>query len=65
MDSEKIIAGIILMGVGLLFFLKNKDIGKGAYKFYQRLYSEKNLPIMFKICGIILILGGLILIFIK
>jgi len=65
MVSEKMIAGIVLMGVGLLFFFKNKDIGRGAFKFYQKFYSEKNLPIMFKICGGIFILGGLVLIFIK
>jgi len=65
MASEKIIIGVVFVGVGLLFFFKNKEIGKGAFKFYQKLYGEKNLPIMFKVCGIILIFGGLILMFIK
>ena len=65
MTPEKTIIGIILMGAGLLFFFNNINIAKGAFKFYKKLYTENNLKIMFKACGIILVIGGLILILLK
>jgi len=65
MTPEKIIPGIILVAIGLLFFFNNKNIGKGAAKFYKKIYSEKNLPVMFKIGGLLLILAGIILVFVK
>ena len=65
MTPEKIIIGIIFMGLGCLFFFNNKNIAKGAFKFYQKLYTEKNLKVMFRVCGVILVLGGIILIFTK
>lgn len=65
MDTQKLLVGIIFIGIGLLFFFNNKNIAKGAATFYQRLYTENNLKIMFKGAGILLILGGLALIFLK
>jgi len=65
MEISKLIAGIVLLGLGILFFFNNKNIGKGSAKFYQWLYTEKNLIVIFRIVGIILIAGGLALIFIK
>lgn len=65
MSSEKIIPAVILLAIGLLLFFNNKNMAKGAARFYQKFYSEKNLLIMFKVAGVILILGGLVLIFIK
>ena len=65
MDQQKILAGIIFIGLGLLFFFNNEKIGKGAYEFYQKFYTEKNLKMMFKVGGLILVLGGLIIMFIK
>ena len=58
MNKEKIIAGIILLAIGLIFFFNNENIGRGACKFYQKLYTEKNLKVMFKVAGVILILGS-------
>jgi len=58
---EKSIIGIVFIGLGLLFFFNNKKIGEGAAK----LYTERNLKIMFRACGVILVLGGLVLIFLK
>ncbi len=63
--EKELIAGIILMVVGIFFFFNNKNISKGAYKFYRVIYTEKNLKIMFRITGIILFIGGIILIFFK
>jgi hypothetical protein len=63
--SKELIAGIILLGLGILFFFNNKNIGKGAYEFYSKFYTEKNLMIFFKIIGIVLFLGGLGLILIR
>lgn len=65
MDTEKLLIGIIFIGSGILFFFNNKNIAPGAAKFYQKLYTENNLKIMFKGLGIFLILGGLALIFLK
>ena len=62
---EKLIIGIVFISLGLLFFFNNKDIGEGAAKFYQKLYTEHNLKIMFKACGVVLVFGGLILIFLN
>jgi len=63
--EQKIIAGIILIVVGIFFFLNSRNIGKGAYNFYQKVYTEKNLQIMFKIMGIILIVFGVIIGFVR
>ena len=63
--KDGIIAGIILLIVGLMFFFGNKNIGEGAYKFYQWFYTKDRLKIMFKIVGIILIVGGFILLVVK
>jgi len=62
---EKLIIGIVFISLGLLFFFNNKDIGEGAAKFYQKLYTEHNLKIMFKACGVVLVFGGLVLIFLN
>ncbi len=62
---EKLIIGIVFISLGLLFFFNNKNIGEGAAKFYQKLYTERNLKIMFRACGVVLVFGGLILIFLK
>ena len=62
---EKLIPGIMFIGLGLLFFFNNKNIGEGAAKFYQKLYTEHNLKIMFRACGVILVFGGLVLIFLN
>ena len=59
--TEKLIAGIVLMAIGVLFFFNNKNMGKGAFEFYQKFYTKKNLIIIFKITGGILFFGGIIL----
>lgn len=64
-SMEKIIIGIILIGIGSLFFTNNKNIAKGTAVFYQKLYTEKNLTVMFKLGGAVLIGGGFLLMFTK
>ncbi len=61
MISEKIIVGAILIVIGIVFSLNNKNISKGASKFYQKLYTEKNLSVMFRAVGLLLIVGGMVL----
>jgi len=61
----KLIAAIVLMAIGILFFFNNKNMGEGAFKFYRKVYTKKNLAIMFRIAGVILFVGSLILIFVK
>ena len=65
MTPEKIIIGIVFISLGPVLFFNSKNIAKGAAKFYQRLYTEKNLRIMFKFLGAILVVAGVILIFVK
>jgi len=65
MDTPKLIVGIIFIGIGLLFFFNNKNIAKGAAIFYQKLYTENNLKIMFKALGTLLILGGIVLMIVR
>jgi hypothetical protein len=65
METLKLIVGIILLIIGLLFFFNNKNIGRAAHSFYKKFYTEKNLTILFKILGVILFLGGLGLILIN
>ena len=65
MDNNKIIGATILVVIGLLFFFNHKNIAKGAAQFYQKLYTEKNLRVMFRIVGIVLIVGALIILFAK
>ena len=60
---EKIFFGILLLGLGTLFFFNNKNVAKGAAKFYQTLYKEDNLNFMFKAIGVIVFLAGLALLF--
>ena len=62
MLTEKIIVGIILASIGLIFFYNNKNMSKGAAEFYQKMYTAKNLKVMFKFIGIFLMLAGIILI---
>ena len=62
---EESIIGIVFIGLGLLFFFNNKNLGDGLAKFYRKLYTERNSKVMFRACGVILILGGVALIFLK
>ena len=56
---SEVIVGIVLSALGLLFFFNNKNIGKGSYIFYRKLYTEKNLIIIFKFLGLFLFIMGL------
>jgi len=63
MDPQKLVVGIIFIGIGLLFFFLNKNIAKGAASFYQKFYTENNLKIIFKVLGALLVLAGVVLVF--
>lgn len=65
MATERLIPAIILFVIGILFLFNNKNIGKGASKFYQWFYTEENLIVIFRIVGIILIVGGVLLLVLK
>jgi len=62
--AKELIFGMVLFLVGLFFFFNNKNIGKGCASFYKRFYTKKNLTIMFKIMGFLLIVVSLILFFV-
>lgn len=64
--EKELIGGFILVVVGILFFFNNKRMGAGLAEFYEKLYTKKNTIIMFRIAGIILVVGGLlVLIFLR
>ena len=61
MVAGKTIAGIILIGIGVVFLTNNKALGEGAAKLYQKIYTEKNMTIMFRMTGALLVVGGLVI----
>ena len=63
--ERELIAGIILVAIGILFFFNNKSMGAGLSEFYKKLYTKKNTIIMFRIAGVILVVGGLVLVFLR
>jgi len=63
MEAAKSLVGIFLSLIGILFFFNNKNMGKGAYNFYRKFYTAKNLTIMFKILGAFLFIIGLVVAF--
>jgi len=65
MIIEKLIPGIVFIGIGLLFVFNNEQIAKGTFKLYKKFYTENNLKIMFRVCGIIFFLLGLFLMFLN
>jgi len=65
MNRETLFIGLVLIGLGSLFFYNNKNIAKGASSFYTKLYAEKNLRVMFRVIGVILLLAGMYLAFFK
>ncbi len=65
MDTQRLVVGIILLALGVIFFFNNKKIGEGAFGFYQKLYTKENLVVMFRAVGIVFIIGALLLMFIK
>lgn len=60
--EAKLVVGIILAVMGVLFFFNNRNMGEVAFKFYRMIYTERNLVVMFKVAGVILFVGGFILI---
>ena len=63
--NTEITVGIILFLMGIFFFFNSKNMSKGASAFYRKLYTEKNLKIIFKIMGVILVVGSFLLIFVN
>lgn len=61
----KLIIGAVFIILGFLLSFNNKKVSIGASKFYRAFFPEKNLKIMFRIVGIILIIAGLVLIFVN
>ena len=59
--GDRLVAGIFLFVIGVVFLFNSGDIGEGAFKFYKMIYTKKNLKIMFKVAGIILVAGGIII----
>ena len=62
---EKIFVGIVMMGIGVLFTTNGNNMAKGAAVFCQKLYTEKNFKVIFKLLGALLVVGGLVLMFTK
>lgn len=55
----KYLIGTIAILAGLLLISFNRNISKGATKFYRRFYTAKNLRVMFIFIGIFLIFIGI------
>ena len=65
MSKESLFIGMIFIGLGSLFVYNDKNIAKGAEKFYAKIYTEKNLRVMFKAAGALLIIAGVYFLFFK
>lgn len=61
MTQQTMIAGAILLVIGLVFIFAYKQMAKGMANMYKKMYTEKNLTIMLRIAGFLLILAGLVL----
>ena len=59
----ELIGGLIVIVIGMFFFFNSKNMSKGLAEFYKKIYTKKNVTIMLRIAGIILVVGGLILVF--
>ena len=59
MSVEKIIAGIILGIMGMIFMIFYKPLAKGMHEFYKKMYTEKNLLVIVRVVGVLLILAAL------
>jgi len=60
--AMKFIMGIVFLFVGVLFLFGNRKMGEVAFKFYRMIYTRRNLVIMFKVAGVILVVGGIVLV---
>jgi hypothetical protein len=63
--AGKLVASVVLVLVGLLFFFNNKNMGEGMFAFYRKLYTKNNLKIMFRAAGVVLVVGGIMLMVIR
>ena len=63
--EKELIAGLVLIAIGMLFFFNNKNMGKGLAEFYKKFYTKKNTTIMLKIAGGVLVVGGVAIIILK
>ena len=65
MNKETYLVGLIFVVAGIVFIYNHKNMAKRAFRFYQKLYTEKNLSVMFRVVGVLLALGGIFLMFFK
>jgi hypothetical protein len=63
--EKELIGGLVLIAIGMLFFFSNKNMGRGLAEFYKKIYTKKNVVIILRIVGIILVVGGFVLVFLK
>ena len=59
--GNELVAGIVMLVIGVLFLFCNRSMGEGTFKFYRMIYTQKNLVIMFKAAGVILVVAGIVL----
>jgi len=59
--GKELVAGVVLILAGILFFFNSKNMGEGTYKFYRWFYTKQRLKVMFKIAGVVLFVGGIVL----
>jgi hypothetical protein len=59
---KELIVGCLLVVVGVVFLFSWREMTGGAFRFYRTLYTERNLGVMFRAAGIVLIVGGVVLV---
>jgi hypothetical protein len=61
--ENTVYVGVIMIGLALVFWYNYQAMARGASKFYTKLYTEKNMRVMFRVVAIILGLTGFHLVF--
>ena len=63
--EEVFVVGVLMIVLGLLFWFYNRGMGDWTFRFYKKIYTERNLVVMFRVGGLILVFGGLVLMVLK
>ena len=62
MATAELIIGIVLSILGVLFFLGSRKMSGGMSKVYQNIFKKRNMRIILKGLGVILLMFGILMV---